>query len=176
MKNNFFSSLSGMAVLASICINANGQLTNKTVPPAGDFTFSKKNNTKESPVSVWRRVNSAVVRNFIKSYPNAANVSWFEVKNGFTALFNLDSIHYQVTYDKNGAFARTIRSYDQTRLLPDIRHLVKSNYYDYEINLVNEIETPQHPITYIIQLIGKTKLMNLEICEGELKILQEFKK
>src|ERR1041385_8693915 len=117
MKHIFFSSFSGMALLASICITANGQITNESPRPVGDFTFSKKTNIKESPGSpVFRRVNSGVVRNFLRSYPDATSVAWFQVKNGFTAMFSLDSIRYQVTYDNNGNLSRTIRSYDETRL------------------------------------------------------------
>ena len=56
----------------------------------------------------------------------------------------------------------------------DLRYAVKSTYYDYEITLVHEIESPNAPVTYIVQLLGKTKVINLRICDGEIEEWQKF--
>ena len=104
------------------------------------------------------------------------NEKWFQVEEGFVAMFNLHDIDYQVAYDKKGNSLRTIRTYDETKMSQDLRHLVKSNYYDYEINLVQEVERPNSPTIFAIQLLGKIKVINLSVCDGVMEILQEFNK
>jgi hypothetical protein len=58
----------------------------------------------------------------------------------------------------------------------DLRHIVKSTYYDYAINLVQEIERPNESTVYLIQLTDKTALINLKVCDEEVEEVQRFKK
>jgi len=71
---------------------------------------------------------------------------------------------------------RTIRSYSEDKMPTDLRHIVKSSYYDYEITRVHEIETPLDPITYVVQLTGEKELINLGIYDGQIEVLQKFNK
>ena len=112
----------------------------------------------------------------MRSYKDVSGEKWFEMKSGFVAMFSLDDIDYQVAYNKKGNWIRTIRSYGEVKLSQDLRHTIKSIYYDYDINRVQEIEKPVDPIAYIIQLVGKTELINLRICDGEMTVLQKFNK
>ena len=175
MKKNFLTAFTGIFLLLVTCIGANGQLVSDNMQPSGDFDPFGKVVSKNAPID-RNNVNSRVVKNFIRSYKDVSGEKWFEMKSGFVAMFSLDDIDYQVAYNKKGNWIRTIRSYGEVKLPQDLRHTIKSTYYEYDINRVQEIEKPVDPIAYIIQLVGKTELINLRICDGEMTVLQKFNK
>ena len=122
------------------------------------------------------KVNSKALKNFASSYKEVANEKWYNGRDGQVAMFTVNGVENRVGYDKKGNWVNTIRTYDESKLPGDVRHTVKSNYYDYNINLVQEIETPYNPITYLIQLIGKTEIISLRMCEGEMSVLKKYNK
>jgi len=174
MKKNLLTGFTGIFLLLAICITASGQIASSNIQPSGDFISPGE---PVSSASIDRNnVNSRVIKNFVRSYKDVSGEKWFELKGGFVAMFNLDDMDCQVAYDKKGNWLRTIRSYGEAKLSQDLRHTIKSIYYDYDINRVQEIEKPVDPIAYIIQLVGKTELINLRICDGEMTVLQKFNK
>lgn len=122
------------------------------------------------------KVNSKALKNFARSYKEVANEKWYNGRDGQVAMFTVNGVENRVGYDKKGNWVNTIRTYDEGKLPQDVRHAVKSNYYDYNINLVQEIETPYNPTTYLIQLIGKTEIISLRMCEGEMIVLKKYNK
>jgi hypothetical protein len=83
---------------------------------------------------------------------------------------------YQVAYTKKGNLLRTIRSYNEDKMQPDLRQIVKSTYYDYEITRVHEIEIPLSLVTYVVQLAGKKEIIDLRIYDGEIEVMRKFNK
>ncbi len=162
-----------MFLLLVTCIGVNGQLSNGDIPPAGDLDPFGKSISKNNPVN-RNDVNSRVVKNFVRSYKNVAGEQWYKLKDGFVSMFGLDEIDYQVAYDKKGSWLHTIRSYSENKLPEDIRHIVKSIYYDCGITLVQEIQKPTDPTTYIVQLTGKTYIVSLRVCDGEMTVLKKY--
>jgi Putative beta-lactamase-inhibitor-like, PepSY-like len=172
MKKIILGSITGIFLML-LAGTASAQL----VQSPGDFAFFKEPASKNSShVAKETRVSARVMRDFLKSYKNVSDEKWIELRDAFVALFNLDEIDYQVAYAKNGNWIRTIRSYQENNLPQDVRHMVKSTYYDYDINLVQEIEKPRDPLVYIIQLIGNTEIIKLIVCDGEITRLQKFRK
>jgi hypothetical protein len=172
MKNIFLTSMAGIGLSISICLPANGQLASNDVRPSRDFTFYKNLDSKNYAGPV--EVNARVIRSFVKTYTNVSDEKWFELRHGIVAMFRLDDVDYQVAYDKKGNLLRTIRTYREGKLSRDVRHAVKTVYYDYDINVVQEIEIPLDPVVYIVQLLGKTELINISVCNGETAVLQKF--
>lgn len=173
MKKSFLS-FSIVGLLVSIAVSATGQLASNT-RSTEKFTVSRQiNQENSSPPNV--KVTPAVVRNFLKTYKDVSGETWFEVKDGFEAMFHSDDMAYQVTYDKKGNWLRTIKAYDEEKLSHDIRHIVKSTYYDYAINRVWQIEKPFDPVIYVVQLLGKTELISLRVCDNEMDEIQRFKR
>ena len=171
MKKFLLSSVSGICLLMSTARSVNGQLASNHVKPSGRFIVL---NRSEPENLVAGRVSPSVIRSFLKTYKDVSDEKWIEVREGFVAMFNYNEMDYQVAYDKKGNLLRTIRSFNEGKMPLDIRHIVKSSYYDYEINRVHEVETPLKPVAYMIQLVGKKELINLCICDGEMKELQKF--
>jgi hypothetical protein len=173
MKKTLLAGFAGIFLLLVTCIAANGQLASDNMQPSGDFDPFGKIVSKNAPVD-RNGVNSRVVKNFVRSYKNVSNERWYKLQDGFVSMFNLDDINYQVAYGKKGNWIRTIRSYSEDKLSEDLRYMVKSIYYDCSINLVQEIENPVDPVTYIIQLKGKTQIINLRIRDGEMTVLKKY--
>jgi len=172
MKRNFLTSLAAMLLSLVVSISSNGQLGVSNGQLSGDFASFEKSAVRiESS-----KVSQKAVKDLAKSFKNVSGENWFEVKDGFVAMFDAEDIQYQVSYDKKGNWLFTIRSYRESKLPEDIRHMVKSTYYDYSINLVQDVEKADTPIAYIIQLIGKTELIKLKIFDGEMQVLQTLNK
>ncbi len=173
MKKILLTGFTGIFLLLVTSITANGQLASDNMQPSGDFDPFGKTVSKDAPLD-RNRVSSRVIKNFVRSYKGVSGEKWYKLQDGFVSLFNLDDIDYQVAYDKKGTWIRTIRSYDESKLSGDLRHMVKSIYYDCGINLVQQIENPLDPLTYIIQLKGKTQIINLKIRDGEMTVLRKY--
>src|SRR5580765_1574269 len=175
MKKVFLANVSGICLLISTALAVNGQLASSHARPPGRFIILNKTEPGNSPGFVGR-VNPTVMRNFLKTYKDVSGEKWIEVKDGFVATFNYNGMDYQVAYTKKGNLLRTIRSYSEDKMPTDLRHIVKSTYYDYEINRVHEIETPLDPVTYVVQLVGKKELISLGIYDGQIEVLKQFNK
>jgi len=172
MKKILSCSISAICFLISATTAVNGQLASNHVK-SGGFVILNKPGPGDLP-GVGGRVNPAVIRSFLKSYKDVSNETWIQVKAGFVVMFNYNEIDYQVAYNKKGNVLRTIRSYNEGKMALDLRHIVKSNYYDYEINRVHEVETFPDPPIYFIQLVGKKEIINLAVHDGEMEVLEKF--
>ena len=175
MKKVLLIAISGIWLLISTAIAANGQFASNSIKPSGRFIILNKTEPGNSPGLVGR-VNPPVIRNFLKTYKDVSGEKWIEVKEGFIAMFNYNDMDYQVAYTKKGNLLRTIRSYNEDKMQPDLRQIVKSTYYDYEITRVHEIEIPLSPVTYVVQLAGKKELIDLRIYDGEIEVIRKFNK
>jgi len=177
MKKVIFPGFGVTLPMLAITLISHGQATNT------DLAFTKNNVSKEASVSKVAgsslnrsTVTSKARKNFEMSYKNVSDEKWFNEPGGLVAMFRINDIEHHVFYDKKGGWCNTIRAYDENKLPPDVRHAVRSTYYDYSINLVQEIQTPLSPTTYVIQLIGKTDIISLRMCEGEMTVLKTFTK
>jgi len=177
MKGELLQGFAGIALLLTICVAANGQRSGSELEPRGKIVFFDRSISKNTPgLDAKVNVNRRAAKDFERRFKNAFTENWYNVPDGFVASFTLYDIRHQVAYDKKGNWLYTIRNYDETNLPADIRHIVKSTYYDYNIFLVHDIEKPSHSLTYIIHLEGKTSLVNLRVFDGELEEWQKFKK
>jgi hypothetical protein len=172
MTKYLLTGFAGVFLLLITCIGANGQ------PAAANMRLSPKSSISKNAVITANRntVNPKAVRDFMRSYKSVSNEKWYQLQHGLVVIFSLDTIKYQVEYDRKGAWLYTIRIYNENILPRDIRHLVKSTYYDYAIRLVHEIETPRHTFTYIVLLDGTAEFINLRVSDGEMDEWQKFKK
>ncbi len=171
MKKNFFISIVGAGLALVTCITAHAQFADRSLK------FLPAIDSPEKSVEAYKSekpdFNPKVARNFSRDFKNASGESWIKLKNGYYTMFTLNGIHYMVFYNNRGQRLYTIRNYDETKLPKDVRHVVKSTYYDYAITLVQEIEDAAGTITYLVHLEGKTELINLRVQNYE---MDEFEK
>jgi hypothetical protein len=118
-------------------------------------------------------VNSKALKDFTKNFKAANNASWYEIKDGFVAKFQENGVETNAYYDTKGRWASTIRNYGEDKLPKDIRHLVKSNYYDYSIFLVNEV-TVGNKTAYLVRMEDKTTLKTIRVIDGEMDVYEDY--
>lgn len=124
-------------------------------------------------------VLAKAVRDFGRRFKQTSTVTWLEAVDGYRAKFDNDGITIWVDYDKKGRWTHTIRIYGEQNLPPDIRHTVKSNYYDHAIKTVHEIELPNlatKGLCYIIRLEDEKSYMDLRFYDGEMEVIKQWTK
>lgn len=120
-------------------------------------------------------LSTKAARDFTERYPDIEG-KWFSAKNGFVVRFYLDSISCRAAYNNRGAWVYTIKVYEEAKLPKAVRHLVKSNYYDYAITQIEEIDRPNERLVYLVHMHDATTWLNVQVSEGEMVVAEEFKK
>ena len=151
MKKIFLTGFAGMFLLLAVNIPSNGQLAIPNTQPQGDFASLEKSAVKIES----EKVSQKAVRDLAKSFKNLSGENWFKVRDGFVAMFTVDEIDHQVSYDKKGTWLFTIRSYGESKLSDDIRHMVKSSYYDLTLTWYRKSKSPPLPKLTLSSLQGR---------------------
>ncbi len=120
-------------------------------------------------------VNIKAQRDFVKAFEKAENIRWYKLDDGFIALFSLQGTKMRANYNNKGNWVYNMATYTEEKLPREVRHLVKSTYYDYAITLVNEIKTGSKTI-YIVHMADKTSWVNLRVCDGEMEVVEQLDK
>ena len=121
-------------------------------------------------------VSMKAARDFTKTYKNATYVNWYRSGDGFVAYFiPANDVKTKVYYDKKGNYQCKVRSYAEDKLSPEIRHLVKSNYYDFNIFRVTEIQA-KNKTAFIIQLEDNTSWKTIKVVDDEMEVTNDYKK
>ncbi|OQP68027.1 hypothetical protein [Niastella populi] len=121
-------------------------------------------------------INVRAMRDFVGRYGDAENVKWHNTNSSFIAVFFRDSVQHRVVYTSRGDLNFIMKYYEEKRMARNIRAQVKSTYYDYKIYVIQEIEMPDRPAVYIIHLQGEKDWKKVRVCQGEMDVLEEFKK
>lgn len=121
-------------------------------------------------------VNVRAMRDFVGRYGDVEDVKWHNSNGSYIAVFFRDSIQYRVMYSTRGDLNYVMKYYEEKKMARNIRAIVKSTYYDYKIYIVQEIETPDHPSVYILNLQGETDWKKVRLCQGEMEVMEEFRK
>jgi hypothetical protein len=159
-----------------------------SVPVQAQIAYSSLDFPRASPVNTeiikenvstpkyLNEINSKAMRHFLTNFAEVSNEKWYFTPQMTVAMFKLNGTDYRVDYDKKGEWIETYRTYDETKLSPDLRHAVNNLYPGYKIYLVQEIEQPPHPVVYVIHLEGKTKFIKLQVCNEVINEWQKFEK
>jgi hypothetical protein len=123
------------------------------------------------------RVHTRAMRDFLKRDKTASNVDWMIVETGYVAKYtDANNSNCRTVYNNRGEFVYTIRQCYENKMPRDIRHIVKSQYYDYTITLVEQIEENRQPLVYVVHLEDATTLKNVRVCEREMEVMSEYMK
>ena len=121
--------------------------------------------------------NAQAVRNFDRDYKKVTDARWIKSANGFVAYFIQDNIQNWIFYNDKGSLEFMIRDYYEEKLPRNVRHIVKSVYYDFSIFCVNEI-TVKGITTYVVTLKNKAKDKTfwkiVQVVDGEMEIVKEY--
>lgn len=177
MKKLFFRYTTGFIPFIVFCCGAFAQdnLSGAGVKDLAVNTKAKPHhvlvNQATSPVSI----NAKALKDFTKTYKHSSNASWFELRGGYLAKFEKDGVSTKVYYDNKGRLVGNIQSYFENKLDPDIRHQIKSNYYDHSIFYIQEV-TVGNQKAFLVKLEGKNDWKTVRLADNEMEEIESFQK
>jgi hypothetical protein len=185
MKKKFVSFCTGVILLFTINYSSSAQNLKSIVNHDSSSLYAKsyvairqKHTPGDSGSLRLNERNAAAVRSFIKDFPNVAGARWIETDNRlFVANFVHDNVQNCVVYNNKGSRESVIRYYFEEKLSRNVRHVVKSAYYDFDIYCVNEI-TANNLTVYTITLTDQTRETTfwkiVQVVDGEMEVIREY--
>lgn len=178
MKKTFLAySISALLSLTAVSHSfAQGSNSSSTAQPSS-FEYGSFTEAGQLPTGSLfiNEVSTKAQRNFVRDFKNAAGTTWYKLNDGFVAYFTQNETNTRVGYDKKGNYMWTIQDYAEDKLPFDIRHIVKSAYYDLTIHHVDEVKTDRS-LVYIIKLEGKATWKTVKVADGEMTVLNDYVK
>jgi len=180
MKRQFFLYKLGMVPLITLFFSANAQTKmfngNLNTSPTKEVVLTDNASDSEMPAFTSNSVMSTkAIKNFNKTFKEARNASWSETLDGLKAEFMNENVTTKVYYDAKGRWIANVRSYDETNLPREIRHTVKSIYYDYDILHVQEI-TAGDKTAYLVKIEDDTSLKTIRVTNDQMDEYISFQK
>lgn len=86
-------------------------------------------------------INEKLTRSFQSSFPNAAQVNWQELQDGFIVSFVDQNIRARAYYDKEGALTQVIRYYHEQTLPFNVLYTIKQQFGGKKIFGIVELTT-----------------------------------
>jgi len=121
-------------------------------------------------------VNVKAIKDFKSRFDKVSDEKWFAIPSGYLSYFKLDGYGDRAFYDKKGHWQSTMKFYDETKLPVEVRRMVRSNYLDFNITIVEEIDIPDN-LVYLIHIEDKTSIKILRVNQDlDMDVLQEFQK
>jgi hypothetical protein len=142
------------------------------------FGPSFANNKVSTPdaVKIFKAPNTKAERNFTKTYKNATDVQWYPLNDGRLMVRFFDNdIQTKIFYSRKGSNVAMIRYYTEDKLPNDVRHPVKTTYYDFNIFLVIEVTVGQQT-AYLVKIEDKTCTKTIRVMNGEMGVIEEIEK
>jgi hypothetical protein len=125
------------------------------------------------PVSI---VHASVLKDFVLRYDDVSSGRWFPDRKGSTMYFIMDGYNDKAVYDANGRWKYSLIFYGESKLPRDIRAVVKRQYFDFDIKVVEEVQVLEGK-AYFVHLEDKTTFKLVKVTsEGEMETIEDFRK
>jgi hypothetical protein len=110
------------------------------------------NQAKETTVDAVD-VPPLVADAFKAKYPNAVVKQWNIEDDGYEAVTDLNSMEYSIAFNAKGEWLETERTLKYADLPEKVKEaLSSSDFGSWEVKEVSEVEAPQHPFLYEIEV------------------------
>ncbi len=172
LKKIFF--MAGVYTLSILtCIHANAQ--HSLTPEYTGVRIASPNNTGSK--HYINDISLEAMRNFKQRYKDVSNEVWSKNNLGeYFVYFTSTGTTTRLFFTKHGKWYATLKTYTEDKLPFAIRDQVKSKYYDYSIEFINEIVTVYSnslPV-YIVNIKYRNDIKILRIYEGEMEVWKHF--
>jgi hypothetical protein len=183
MKKVLFALSIGFTSIAALSNGVYAQ--NSAIPVAFNDTKTFKQSIHyvaalESPAYMGtyipdaKSINAKAVKDFQTRFADAGEAKWFSDRNGFVSYFVKDGYGDRVFYDKKGHWQYSLIFYGEGKLPRDVRAGIKSIYFDMNITLVEEVQSPEGNV-FIVHLEDKSNIKILKVNgEGEMETMQDL--
>jgi len=164
-----------MLVLISVMAFRNPVFSQEST---NDIAYNTKRPVLLSTEVETTSINTKALRDLHKYFAVNGEVKWYKRQEGYMAIFMMDGAKYRVDYNSKGRWSGTLRNYTEDKLDRDIRSIIKSVYFDYSIKWVWEISVPVLPggPVYIVHVEDEKSFKNIEVHNGEMKVLEHYEK
>jgi hypothetical protein len=116
-----------------------------------------------------------VLRSFYKTYGEIPGTKWFKSANGFGVTFKDNGMNKTIYYKLNGLVDTEILYYFEGQLPRQVRHLVKSHFYDYTITHVTEVHK-NGATAFYVKVEDNSTIKTLKIVEEEWEVAETLVK
>jgi len=127
------------------------------------------------PLKVMSKAGHKALKNFNKQFEDGPDVKWFTGEETITASMKRDGKGMTIVFDRHGRWLRNMYHYSEAKMPRDVRHTIKTVYYDFDITLVQEIKEGRDTF-YVVHLEDKDQYKQVCVFEGAIHILKEFTK
>ena len=144
-------------------------------------SFAQDENFKELPpititatssnISVSAKVNKA----FGHFFKNATHLRWYEIDKKFLVKFIQNDQENRALFTKTGQLVYHISYGTEQHLPADVRHLIKSNYYDQSITRVLKVNQDSRNI-WVVSLEDAKDYVMVRVEDMELEETQRMHK
>ena len=159
-----------------------GAITFSSSTHAQDYVYNQNLVTAVNPYPEKERktvnemdVNINAVRDFAKNFQNATAVKWVKNENGASVYFVFDGVKMRSSYDAKGRKEYTLKYYDEFKLPAEVRHLVRSTYYDYSIAIATEV-VRHGQVSYLVKMENDKEFLTVKVDDGELSVFEKTTK
>ena len=112
-------------------------------------------------------------RDFWSRVGDQKDEQWYKASAGYEAAYTEGPVKAFYWYDKKGHWVYSILTYGENKMPEDVRALVKSTWYDYDINWVKEVREAQNTV-YVVHIENARNWKEVAVQDGETRMLKEF--
>ncbi|MEO6001313.1 MAG: hypothetical protein ABIN89_30960 [Chitinophagaceae bacterium] len=127
-------------------------------------------------------IDKKLVQSFKSQFPNAQEVSWYELPDTYEVYFIEEGIRTRITYWKKAFLVQFLRHYQEKNLPSYIQYRIKKEFPDKTIHGITELSTITGPeknvkVVYDIKLVDNENWWTIKLNnDGNLKVVEKFKK
>ena len=114
-------------------------------------------------------------RDFWMRAGDQRNTQWYKLSEGYLAEYYDGSKQAHYLYDQKGNFSYSMFTYTEKEMPADVRHLVRSNYYDFTIGWVKEVEEADTR-AYVVHIEDSVSWKDVVVQDGNLRVLHSYRK
>src|ERR1700735_1488510 len=96
---------------------------------------------------------------------------WYKFSQGYVAEYAAGQVKARFVYNQKGDWVYSILTYGQKGLPEEVRKLVRSEYYDYEITWVKEVNE-EDAVVYVVHLEDEASWKEVAVQDGEIRVLK----
>jgi hypothetical protein len=171
MKRIVNSHIVTTAIVVMLLSPAYSQDVARNTKTAETQTYSPPSENQSREIKHINDVNSKVLKSFYRSYGEVQNAKWFKTDNGFVVSFKNNELNTNVFYKNSGTVEYTIKYYFEEKLPAEVRHIVKSNFYDYSIILVSEV-LMNNVTGYFVKIEDNSTIKTVRVIGEEWEVVE----
>ena len=155
-------------------VMSTAQEASADVKPASEaITYS--NSDEFNPAVAPTEVKKSVLKDFQRSYGDIKSARWFKTGKGYGVSFKQTGTSTTVFYTGSGAVDSRVRYYFEDRLPQHVRSIVSSNFFDYSISHVAEVQKGD-VTAYIVKIQNSKYIKSVKVIDGEWELVESLVK